>query len=187
MSSPTRASLFNQPRHVQMSVFGDVQLCTCYGDKCNGASSAPSSTYLAGHKLKVWGGVLLAWILWLASTHINSAWEIASTSDRKYLFGGINHYLQSSATGIALDGGSLVENSQIDMLGDILSDCIDKIKSLCTSGTCISELGDSTNSSTYSDESDCEKMALEFYLSAEVFSNVLLSWSHIWLKASMGE
>ncbi|KAI1715054.1 ly-6-related protein domain-containing protein [Ditylenchus destructor] len=34
-----RASLFNQPRHVQLSVFGDVQFCTCFGDKCNGASA----------------------------------------------------------------------------------------------------------------------------------------------------
>ncbi|KAI1704361.1 ly-6-related protein [Ditylenchus destructor] len=34
-----RTSLFNQPRHVQLSVFGDVQFCTCFGDKCNGASA----------------------------------------------------------------------------------------------------------------------------------------------------
>uniref|UniRef100_A0A7E4W355 Protein quiver n=1 Tax=Panagrellus redivivus TaxID=6233 RepID=A0A7E4W355_PANRE len=33
-----RAQLFNPPRGVDMPVFGDVQLCSCYGDKCNGAS-----------------------------------------------------------------------------------------------------------------------------------------------------
>ncbi|KAE9552552.1 hypothetical protein FO519_004249 [Halicephalobus sp. NKZ332] len=42
-----RAQLFNPPKGVEMPFFGDVQLCSCYGDKCNGASSASSRNFTA--------------------------------------------------------------------------------------------------------------------------------------------
>nr|CAD2145096.1 unnamed protein product [Meloidogyne enterolobii] len=35
-----RAHLFNQPRQLEVAVTGNLQLCTCYGERCNGGSSS---------------------------------------------------------------------------------------------------------------------------------------------------
>jgi hypothetical protein len=35
-----RAHLFNQPRQLEVAVTGNLQLCTCYGEHCNGSTSA---------------------------------------------------------------------------------------------------------------------------------------------------
>ncbi|VDO26463.1 unnamed protein product [Onchocerca flexuosa] len=41
-----RAHLYNSDRRQLHPVFGDVQLCTCYGDRCNGSSDTiKSSSY----------------------------------------------------------------------------------------------------------------------------------------------
>ncbi|KHN80908.1 hypothetical protein Tcan_02783 [Toxocara canis] len=39
-----RAQLYNPSRNQMHPIFGDVQLCSCYGDRCNGASLATQQT-----------------------------------------------------------------------------------------------------------------------------------------------
>ncbi|VDN54726.1 unnamed protein product [Dracunculus medinensis] len=43
-----RSQLYNPSRESHHPIFGDVQLCTCFGDRCNAASFAQSlSTYIS--------------------------------------------------------------------------------------------------------------------------------------------
>ncbi|KAL3087323.1 hypothetical protein niasHS_008642 [Heterodera schachtii] len=44
-----RERLFNQPRQLEIAITGDLQLCTCYGDRCN--SNSPNSATTKGFLL----------------------------------------------------------------------------------------------------------------------------------------
>uniref|UniRef100_A0A915P0L1 Uncharacterized protein n=1 Tax=Meloidogyne floridensis TaxID=298350 RepID=A0A915P0L1_9BILA len=48
-----RAHLFNQPRQLEVAVTGNLQLCTCYGERCNGGSSSKINVYI------IWKAVIL--------------------------------------------------------------------------------------------------------------------------------
>ncbi|KAK0410212.1 hypothetical protein QR680_005008 [Steinernema hermaphroditum] len=57
-----RAHLFNPVRGMNQPMYGEVQLCSCYGDKCNGAaSSAPLSARWS--PLTVFVLLALSWML----------------------------------------------------------------------------------------------------------------------------
>lgn len=42
-----RAQLFNHPRNSKHHPYGEVQLCSCYGDRCNGGAAGNGRTGLA--------------------------------------------------------------------------------------------------------------------------------------------
>ncbi|TKR61151.1 hypothetical protein L596_028303 [Steinernema carpocapsae] len=57
-----RSHLFNPVRGMNQPMFGDVQLCSCYGEKCNGAaSSVPSS--LRWSPLTIAAVLVISWML----------------------------------------------------------------------------------------------------------------------------
>uniref|UniRef100_A0A0N4ZVU9 Caenorhabditis elegans ly-6-related family-containing protein n=1 Tax=Parastrongyloides trichosuri TaxID=131310 RepID=A0A0N4ZVU9_PARTI len=50
VSTPTcrmlpRALIFNQPKGMDVPVYGDVRLCSCFTDRCNAASNSSSSVF----------------------------------------------------------------------------------------------------------------------------------------------
>ncbi|VDN32608.1 unnamed protein product [Cylicostephanus goldi] len=55
----SRASLFNPARASDPPAIGDVQLCSCYGDRCNGSNPAAITSTLTTFVLTL----ILAWIL----------------------------------------------------------------------------------------------------------------------------
>ncbi|CEF69877.1 Caenorhabditis elegans ly-6-related family-containing protein [Strongyloides ratti] len=59
ISTPTcrmlpRALIFNQPKGMDVPVYGDVRLCTCFTDRCNAASNSASIFKKLPLSFKVW-------------------------------------------------------------------------------------------------------------------------------------
>lgn len=59
VSTPTcrmlpRALIFNQPKGMDVPVYGDVRLCTCFTDRCNAASNSASIFKMLPLLSKIW-------------------------------------------------------------------------------------------------------------------------------------
>uniref|UniRef100_A0A0N5C3D5 Caenorhabditis elegans ly-6-related family-containing protein n=1 Tax=Strongyloides papillosus TaxID=174720 RepID=A0A0N5C3D5_STREA len=72
VSAPTcrmlpRALIFNQPKGMDVPVYGDVRLCTCFTDRCNAASNSASIF----SKLPFFTKVFMVFIVFVQSFLIN--------------------------------------------------------------------------------------------------------------------